>query len=129
VTANGVPGVLCFVDSPWAYFTTAPLAEQWGDDWDDAPYEHNAGTPLERAGVTITKVAFDGPLDAPCDGSLNSPWSVQQINSGAVAWLRTGAWAAANTPRVAIMAGATVEQFSAAVRAVGGRVFVARSSP
>ena len=37
--------VLCYVDAPWAYFTTRRLSEQWGDDWDDAPYEHNAGTP------------------------------------------------------------------------------------
>lgn len=39
--------VLCYVCGPWAYFTTRPLADQWGDDWDDAPYEHNAGTPYE----------------------------------------------------------------------------------
>lgn len=43
---------LCYVDkerdgATIAYFTTQPLAEAWGDDWDDAPYEHNAGTPYE----------------------------------------------------------------------------------
>lgn len=37
--------VLCYVDGNKAWFTTKPLAEQWGDDWDDAPYEHNAGQP------------------------------------------------------------------------------------
>ena len=37
--------VLCFVDKTWAYFTTKPIESQWGDDWDDAPYEHNAGEP------------------------------------------------------------------------------------
>lgn len=38
---------LCYIDddTATAYFTTQPLAEAWGDDWDDAPYEHNAGTP------------------------------------------------------------------------------------
>ena len=37
--------ILCYVKGPWAYFTTQPLKKQWGDDWDDAPYEHNAGEP------------------------------------------------------------------------------------
>lgn len=37
---------LCYIDdSKGAYFTTQPLEEQWGDDWNDAPYEHNAGPP------------------------------------------------------------------------------------
>ena len=40
-----VPGVLCYVAANVAYFTTQALADQWGDDWNDAPYEHNAGTP------------------------------------------------------------------------------------
>jgi hypothetical protein len=39
--------VLCYIEGCWAYFTTQPLDKQWGDDWDDAPYEHNAGTPYE----------------------------------------------------------------------------------
>jgi hypothetical protein len=36
---------LCYVKGNWAYFTSRPLSEQTGDDWNDAPYEHNAGTP------------------------------------------------------------------------------------
>jgi len=36
---------LCYVDLPWVYFTTQDLDKQWGDDWDDAPYEHNAEEP------------------------------------------------------------------------------------
>lgn len=27
------------------YFTSKELEDQWGDDWDDVPYEHNAGRP------------------------------------------------------------------------------------
>lgn len=37
--------VLCFIKGSWAYFTTRPLAEQWGGGWDYAPYERNAGEP------------------------------------------------------------------------------------
>lgn len=29
--------VLCYVDGNCAYFTTQPLDQQWGDDWNDAP--------------------------------------------------------------------------------------------
>lgn len=36
---------LCYIDGCWAYFTTQDLDKQWGDDWDDVPYEHNAGDP------------------------------------------------------------------------------------
>lgn len=36
---------LCYINGSTAYFTTLSLDDQWGDDWDDAPYEHNAGTP------------------------------------------------------------------------------------
>lgn len=37
--------VLCYVESNQAYFTTQDLSKQWGDDWNDAPYELNAGLP------------------------------------------------------------------------------------
>jgi hypothetical protein len=37
--------VLCYVEGSKAYFTTQALADQWGDDWDHVPYEHNAETP------------------------------------------------------------------------------------
>ena len=29
------------------YYTTNSLDKQWGDDWNDSPYEHNAGIPYE----------------------------------------------------------------------------------
>lgn len=28
------------------YFTS-DIENQWGDDWDDRPYEHNAGKPYQ----------------------------------------------------------------------------------
>jgi hypothetical protein len=46
-TRRGETFRLCYIAEPWAYFTTRPVEEQWGDDWDDAPYEHNAGRPYE----------------------------------------------------------------------------------
>lgn len=48
--------ILCYISgdhgsdsdepSQWiAFFTTRSLADQWGDDWNDAPYDCNAGWP------------------------------------------------------------------------------------
>jgi len=123
---------LCYVDGCWAYFTTQALDQQWGDDWNDAPYEHNAGRPYEwradydgKRGVpewTITRLAFDGPLTTPDGGHRNSPYSVEQINAGAVAWLRRERWAT-DKPNATIPAGATIPEFIAAVESVGGHVY------
>lgn len=113
---------LCYVDAPWAYFTTKPLNEQWGDDWDDAPYEHNAGRPYEDAGHEIIKVAFDGPFIEPCDGVINSPYCVQQINRKHVAWLRPCKYGPSPEAEP-IFAGVTIDEFCRLVVAGGGRVY------
>ena len=127
--------VLCYVDAPWAYFTTQKLSEQWGDDWNDAPYEHNAGTPYGysdhdkkegRAPWEIVKVAFDGDFETPREGHYNSPWSVEQINAGAVAWLRTSRWRSGKP--VIIPAGVTLARFCELIRDGGGLVFLPNSS-
>lgn len=84
----------------YAFFTEVPLADQWGDDWDDTPYEHNAGEPYddhyqgdERIEHLIIKVPFyvhhdwcdvKLPLDYGCG---NSPFCIMDINAGAVAWI------------------------------------------
>jgi hypothetical protein len=31
--------ILCYIDDDYAYFTEQSLDKQWGDDWNDAPYE------------------------------------------------------------------------------------------
>lgn len=35
---------LCYVSHGRAYFVE-DFENAWGDDWNDAPYEHNAGEP------------------------------------------------------------------------------------
>ena len=158
--------VLCYVEGNWAYFTTKDLDKQWGDDWDDAPYEHNAGTPygpcwhnepsqLNSASAArginketgerlkpgelcrgdccvddwddagnplweITCVAWKGDLETPDYGLGNSPFSVQQINAGAVAWLRTPNHI---KKPVAIPAGTTLSEFKRRVKSCGGTVY------
>jgi hypothetical protein len=121
---NRYDPVLCYVDGPWAYFTTQDLNEQWGDDWDDAPYEHNAGEPYtaykEGEDWQIIKVAFDGPLESPADiAGSNSRYSVRDINAGAVAWLMTRF----TDKPICVQAGSTLATFRLAVEASGGHVY------
>lgn len=88
---------LCYIDGNKAYFTS-DWENQWGDDWDDAPYEHNAERPYENYyidgkphPIELKTLCFEFPkewIKLPCDDFLNSPFSVEAINRGDVAWLR-----------------------------------------
>ncbi len=111
--------ILCFVDGPWAYFTPRPLSEQGGDDWDDAPYEHNGDPPYED---DITVVAYRCDLEEPSFGHCNSPYSVDSINAGAVAWLRSPSYVKGDKA-IVIPAGTTLARFTELIRQAGGDVF------
>ena len=108
----------------YAFFTEVALSDQWGDDWDDTPYEHNAGEPYdyhyegdERKEHLIVKVPFyirrDGfyvklPRDYAYD---NSPFCVRDINAGAVAWIFARGWERKSIDGLAIQAGANPYEF------------------
>lgn len=140
---------LCYIKEPWAFFTTQDLSEQWGDDWNDAPYEHNAGRPYEpcwhREGGKscnckvckgdwnkdgspkweILQIAYEADLEPPGGGRYNARYSVKSINAGAVAWLRTSEYHTGAV--VAIPAGVTLRRFVELVESVDGRVFLPRN--
>lgn len=116
---------LCYISGQWAWFTTAELKDQWGDDWNDYPYEHNAGSPYEwREGrdipeYSLLEIAWKGPFDPPCD------WCevcVQDINQGDVAWLRTSPYYSGT--HVAIHAGESILGFIEKVCLGGGQIFL-----
>ncbi|NYH19919.1 hypothetical protein [Paraburkholderia bryophila] len=111
---------LCFVRAPWAYFTRLPLDQQWGDGWEQAPYEQHAGLPYDDGPEQILTVAFDGPLQVP-NADYGKQLSVIEINRGDAPWLRTQDFIS-NAP-VHIMAGASLERFVEQVELAGGRVF------
>lgn len=71
------------------YLGRGDLAEWWGDDWDDAPYEHNAGEVYDKFVVGHVDVAlpFDAIVAEPCDGHLNSPWSKDDMRARRVPML------------------------------------------
>lgn len=108
---------LCFVktlDSDCAhvlFFTPFDARNITGDDWDNAPYEHNASEPyyarlgtykdahnkkettfvLEDIDKQLVKVVIysdeNVALISPCSYAFNSEYSVDDINNGAVPWV------------------------------------------
>ena len=136
---------LCYIDGDTAYFTTQDLDKQWGDDWNDAPYEHNAGPPYfpfvhhfangetkknekdwNEDGTPkfeIYHLKFDTAwrLETPASRHYNSPYSVQMINAGAVAWL---SGTDKDGKPIAIQAGASIEEFKQKVKQAGGAIYI-----
>jgi hypothetical protein len=132
---------LCYIENNFAYFTTQDLDKQWGDDWDDAPYEHNAGTPYAphiryfADGRTekipeywnedgtpkweIMKIAFYCPTaETPAQMAYgNSKYSVQQINKGMIPWLTSRPHCTCK------YAGASIDSFVFFIEECGGEVF------
>jgi len=136
---------LCYVENNIAYFTTQPLSKQWGDDWDDAPYEHNAGAPYEPcwhnrkdSGIypcecdlckrewnkdgtpkwVIEKIMFDAEVRLPNYGVANSDYSVQDINKKKIAWIRS-----LYHKNKSIYAGVNVTEFIEAIEGMGGECY------
>jgi len=55
--------------------------KQWGDDWDDVPYEHNAGRVYEEfiKGSCDIVVVFDYDIEEPADMFRNSPYNKKDM--------------------------------------------------
>lgn len=84
---------------PLVCFTTGDVTKEWGDDWNDAPWEHNAGHPYynqEDAEYFELRIQEDGltKLVTPDEyyGIPNSPFSVQDINKKITPWLTVQVW-------------------------------------
>ena len=146
---------LCYVDGARAvaYFTSGDVRDMWGDDWNDAPYEHNAGEPYEpRVSRTrkgdrlpvgewelggmpkwqILQARFSDMKDIvtlPHDGyTRENLWSVEQVNRGEVPWFRV--WEhGSDGPRVVdqLDAGATYTDFCEFVTRYGGLIWMPAS--
>lgn len=126
---------LCYVDSPWAYFSTADPSDVWGDDWNDAPHDCNAGEPYDDKAPGLVKVAYDADLwpvgAGTFAGYVKDRWgwlSVQQINNGEAPWLVRIVYDAQSMRHdLEIHAGVTLEEFKSMVAQAGGTVYEAAS--
>lgn len=121
---------LCYVDEHHKCYFTTQFETQWGDDWDDSPYEHNSEPPyyydsrVDSAKVPwdIITVYLDGNWETPADrANGNSRYSVDDINKGAIAWLTTAHWG--NDNARPIPAGITLMEFIVRVKDGGGTVY------
>lgn len=89
------------------FFTEADLEKQWGDDWDDVPYECNAEWPYDDTSykgkdgkwhhtkhtILLLNICIDNkhcPVTPEDYYGYNSPFSVENINLGACAWMFFG---------------------------------------
>lgn len=110
------------------YFTDH-FKTQWADDANDAPYEHNCGTPYEwmsdwsdeenikhgHGHIRVFAFESDWRVHRPCDDyAYNSPYSVEDINIGATAWLFCA-------EAGGLMAGATIKETKAWMKKAGIR--------
>lgn len=118
---------LCYIDDSTAYFSSC-FATQWGDDWDDTPYEHNAGTPYEHNDGKIYKIMFDGVFETPEGTHYNSPYSVQDINDKKVPWLKYADYFRLSEKNEIVVsplwAGATAKEFIIFILEHDGDVYI-----
>ena len=118
---------LCYVDGNKAFFTSN-WKEQWGDDWNDRPYEHNAGEPYrhywkddKEYEIPLKECYFELPIyyKTPCEGHLNSPYSVQDINNHCCPWLICGY----DKDATYIHAGTSYPKFVKIITELGGTIY------
>lgn len=124
---------LCYVDgNNTAWFTTQPLTgpnKQTGDDWNDSPYEHNAGQPYYEQGHELVRVGVEG-FQTP--SHLGFRCSVDQINAGMIAWLTREANYVNDEDHyvynyITIHAGTDLPTFISKVKEAGGEVLIPSS--
>lgn len=91
---------LCYVDNNILYFTD-DFNTCRGGNWHKAPYEHNSDPPYtidedlteeenkEFGHTNLRYIAYlsNYRVHQPYYGHLNSPYSVEDINNGAIPWL------------------------------------------
>lgn len=123
---------LCYVEGQKAYFTSN-FEKQWGDDWNDRPYECNAGEPYDdwseliednedrhkrkykNHPIYIETLYFethDWCESKPCE---KGRFSVEEINKGAIAWIITD--------KFCIQAGTTMKDFIKIIKENGGTIW------
>lgn len=66
--------------------TSNRYEDAYGDDWDDSPYEHNAGIVYGRYVdyELVIHLGYDTALLFPCDGTDNSMWCREDMRDDTV---------------------------------------------
>lgn len=116
---------LCYVREGVLYFTKKDLEKQWGDDWNDKPYEHNAGEPYYDApeDIAVYRLEMDESrviIEEPCSNVDNSIYSVEDINNRLVPWLKITVLSGENMHLYSVFAGAFLDEVNRIVGKHGG---------
>ena len=114
--------VLCYVAPGglrWAWFTTAPLSMQWGEDWHGS-YDAS-GRPRRTEGFSLVYVIFNAALHDPHEQGFGREYTPKEINAGAIPWLVSPDY---EPHEITLYAGAPLDDFKQAIAAAGGAVFV-----
>ena len=63
------------------YLGSPDCTDYWGDDWDDSPYDCNAGIVYERFVIDTLDLAipFDSLVIEPCNGVVNCGYSKEDM--------------------------------------------------
>ncbi len=125
--------VLCFVNRPWAYFTTQALSDQLGDGWTNKPWTQ-AGIPYphwhynpecKKDKWEIYKIAYDGTfwtLPYNIYPDTNHPTVSRINNEKSIPWLRSSFYFLPE--KLVVMAGTTLSDFCKLMRANGGNAYI-----
>jgi len=122
---------LCYIEDNWAWFTTQEISKQWGDDWNDAPMDCNAGDPYESHSDPpeweLVRVAWYAPGAESANGYTLGYISVEDVNRAGrrIPWLVLGYY---GDKSVEIWAGTTLPEFIAIVEANGGEIYMKREA-
>lgn len=108
---------LCYIKDNIAYFTNNE--EQWGDDWNDSPYEYNAGPPYDEEGFDLLNIGFYANVKylEPYECFHNKYLSVEEINAKFVPWLTPS-----NLSYEPIFAGESLKDFTEKIKNVSGKI-------
>ena len=89
----------------------------WGDDWDDAPYEHNAGRVYLEYIQGYVEFAFPLKYDVceACNGYFNSPFSKEDMIHRKVPCLTIS-----TEPEIKIYFGDDIDKISKQITKLGG---------
>ena len=96
------------------YLGADDCEDYWGDDWDDAPYEHNAGEVYQRYRQGYVEFTF--PL---CNGYFNSPFSKEDMKNRKVPCLTIS-----TEPEIKIYFGDNIDEISKQIEEFGGFKFL-----
>lgn len=103
------------------YLGADDCEDYWGDDWNDAPYEHNAGRVYSEYIQGYVEFAFPLKYDVceACDGYFNSPFSKEDMINRKIPCLTIS-----TEPEIRIYFGDNIDEISKQIEEFGGFKFL-----